>query len=320
MSISHDGLFEYGGVPVGLAILQPRSVRWVYSSSSAEPYKSLSQQGVDLAKVHSTVLAAHAATTSDRNDTVFITPEAHTISSTLTWSNNMTHLIGMYPPAMQNQRAKLCQGATFNSMVTVSGYGNLFQNLYFDYGDYASSATNKTILTLSGSRNSFVNCHFLLADGLGADLATDYAINISGDENYFKNCFFGNDTISFTAGTFVQFTAGDGRAVFEDCIFLVNADANTYRFVGWTGGVGSGATFFKRCTFINIGTAMTYGIDGTGLNNCKAIFDHSQIGGATDIVASTYENYVWMSGYQEHDTAGTNNIFNVGLMQHPDVS
>jgi hypothetical protein len=267
---------------------------------------------------------AHALMTSGRNDVMLVTPDSHPTAAAITWSKNMCHLVGMYGPAMQNHRSRIGHSVTVSPLLTVSGSGNTIANLYFPYG--LANATDLNLLTVSGPRNSFINCHFLQTDPAPLDVSTFKLIDLQSSETYFKNCYFGGDTVAWTDGTMVNFgaQAAPPRVVFENCLFVMNADNAQVTFLKTVAGLGRCTIAFKNCQFLNLGTSLTYGIDGTGLGNAKMIFDNNSFfAGVTDVVAAAGESSVWLAPANTPINQATGGatvaLFN-GLANHPDVS
>lgn len=235
-------------------------------------------------RIHTTIATAHTGATTGRNDTVLLSPDSHSQATGLTWSKNLTHLIGMYPEAMQNQRSRIGHSANFATLLTVTGYGNLFSNLYFMHG--RGNATNLNCLTDTGGRNTYKNCHFLPANATELDQAAYDLVRLGSNELYFKDCFFGSDAVTWTNGNMIEFMASTDppRAVFENCIFLMNADNAQVTFLKAIAGLGRCLIMFKNCQFINVGTTLTLAIDGTGLGDAKMVFDNNCFFyGVTDI-------------------------------------
>lgn len=243
------------------------------------------------------ITAALAAATSGRNDVIHLSPDSHSIGAALTWNKNMTHLVGMYPESRMNQRSRIGQSAALANMMTVSGYGNLFANLYFMYG--TSSATNLNLLSVTGDRNSFHNCHFGGPMHVTpADQATFNLINLACGEVFFKNCVFGIETVLWTNGDMMRYYGASDRslrAIFENCIFLMRADNNQVNFITTVAGMGNGFAIYKNCQFINWGTGLTLAIDGAGVGTAfKQFFDiNCSIVGATDVIAAANEATVY---------------------------
>ncbi len=283
--------------------------------------------GIPTAKIHDTIQVAHDEVKSGAtkgqseqiNAKIFLSPDSHTQAAALTWSADLTHLIGMYPSSRMNQRARIGHSVTLSTLLTVSGFGNLLENLYFMYG--LNNATDLNLLTVSGDRNTFRACHFggptnaTPADESGYDL-----IRLNCGEVLFDKCTFGLDTIGWTAGDMLRFYGPADRsvrAIFKDCIFLMNADTDAVNFIETTSGQGRGFAFFDNCAFLNNGTSLVYGIDGAGLGNFKIYANISTFfAGCADIVAAAKEAYV-LHGHGGWASADKlNNL----LATNPDVS
>jgi len=265
---------------------------------------------IPASRLFTTISDAYAAAGSKegRNNVVVVSPDSHTQSSALTFDKDLTHVIGAYPEARQNQRARLGHDANFVPFLTVSGYGNLFQSLYFMYG--RGAAANLNLLTDSGGRNSYINCHFLCSNATELDEANFDLIRLGSNELFFKNCFFGQDSVAWTNGNMIEFMASSDppRSVFENCIFLMKADNAQVTFLKAVAGLGACTIIFKNCQFINIGTTLTLAIDGTGLGNGKMYFDNRcSFSGVTDIVAAAKEANVLVGG-STYTAAATSNL------------
>lgn len=268
-------------------------------------------------RLHASISDAYknAGVQNGNNNVVFVTPDTHTQAAALTFNKNMTHVVGMYPEAFQNHRCRINHTATLASFVSVTGYGNLFKNLYFNYG--TANATDLNLLTDTGGRNSYVNCHFLCENATPLDQAAFDLVRLGSNELYFKNCFFGQDTVAWTNGNMIEFqaTADPPRAVFENCVFLMNADNAQVTFLKAIAGLGRCLILFKGCNFINLGTTLTLGIDGTGLSNGRMFFDQNcSFYGVTDVVAAAQEAYV-ICGAATYTAAATSNLL-AGTVDH----
>lgn len=274
---------------------------------------------------HTDLEIALGLMTTGRNDTLLVTPDSHPQADAVTWDKNMTHLVGMFPPAMMNQRSRIGHSVTVSPLLTVSGYGNLIANLYFPYG--LANSTDLNLLTVSGDRNSFINCHFLPSDATPLDEANFDLVTLNCGEVYFKSCYFGGDSVAWTNGDMLRIYGGSDRstrAIFEDCIFVMYADNAQVNFIETVAGNGRGTCIFRNCQFINVGTSLTYAIDGAGLNSQQLFFDNRcSFAGVTDIVALAGENYVWFGGINTPINQATGGatvaLFN-GIACHPDVS
>lgn len=264
MSDVPDVLTHMGGVPVGMEVLQPQNIEWLYSSTSAAPYAKMSETK-DLTKMHSTLALAYAATTSGRNDVVFVTPETHTLTAATTWANSNTHLIGMHSGSRWANNCKITHTSalSINAMLNVTGSDNIFQNLHIQHG-VGSQVANLTAVRVSGSGNLFENVWFEgPCDNSVADLATARLVQIGGGGNVFKNCTFGSTSVfRSNANALLEYYTTTYRATFEDCLFYCNIDQATPVMIYIKTGKASGAQFYKNCTFVAYSTNLA-----TQMNN-----------------------------------------------------
>lgn len=251
-----------------------------------------------------TLTGAVAKITTGRNDVVRLIASSTSVSlaENLDWSYNCSHLIGEGSFGVQNMRSRIGHSANFATLMTISGYGNSFHNLYFMHG--RGSATNATGINITGPRNSFINCHFGgPAHATEAGTAAYRLVKLANSETYFKNCVFGLDTIPLTAAvSLVEFgaQADPPRAVFDDCLFIVAVNAaggQGATFMSVVAGCGEGLALFRNCQFVNIGSsALTLGIDGAGLNNFKMAFNNNcYFAGVTDVAAAAHESRIFFA-------------------------
>lgn len=257
--------------------------------------------GRSASQANASLLTALGKVITGRNDLIKLlaSTSQDNLAAALTWDENLTHLKGEGSFGRYNMRSRIGHSANFSPMITMSGYGNSVQNIYFSHG--RGSATNVNLLDITGARNSYINCHFGGPfHATEAGTATYKLVKLSNSETFFKGCIFGGGTVAATAAiTMVEFgaQADPPRARFEDCTFinLVSAAGGaSSTFLRVLAGCGAGLAEFNNCKFINIGeTAMTVGIDGTGLSNFKMAFDSNcYFHGCTDVVADAYAAYV----------------------------
>lgn len=178
--------------------------------------------------------------------------------SGLVWSKNYTHCIGLAAPVGIGQRARITNGASTNlltPLISVTGSGNMFQNLEFYNG--GSDATKAAVcIAITGSRNAFINCQITGGgDATNAANAAMRSLTITGPggENFFKHCYIGLDTLdrSGTATTEIELKTGTVRNLFEDCIIstYTSAGANFFVTIG-ADGIDRFA-MFRNCIFMN---------------------------------------------------------------------
>lgn len=241
-----------------------------------DPFKTLSQ--------------AHSKCTAGNNDVVFLTGTV-SVTATVEWSKNRTHLIGLSPALNTQARARISQtGSTlFTPLVNVTASECIFKNIGSFHGFADNSA--QVCWVAGGGRNEYSNCLF---GGMGAQLAADHAgsrslVVTGGDgENTFTECQIGLDTIDRgAANASLQFAAGSPRNTFRNCVFPARADAATPLFI-LTAAAASLDRFqwFQDCLFVNAidsgATAMTAAITMAASSGGMLVLQRSTLVGATD--------------------------------------
>jgi hypothetical protein len=288
MTTFADKLYEMGGAPVGQTMIPPGGT-WYYVDAANG---SSSFDGLTPKTAKATIQQAYALTTSGKNDVVCLLASASGTQelTAITWSNNLTHLVGLGSPVHAAQRCRIvCAAADTGSndmspFFTVSGYGCTFSNVYIWQGQ--ADASTLINVSVTGDRNYFYNVHF--AGGGHATQAVDgcMSLQLDGcDENLFRHCTIGVDTVDAATGVAclsVPATGSAARNVFEECLFTLHAGNSGAMFVELLGNMGIDRyLLFRRCLFINLATSMTSafvlaaGFDATSkrvlLDNCSMI-------------------------------------------------
>ena len=299
----------------GLGIVGASEIRIVARSGAFTPFRFWEEwSGPEF--FHTDLATAEGLAAGGRNEVLLLSPDSHAQAAALTWAKNMVHLVGMYGPAYQNMRSRIGHSAAVVPLLTVSGQGNTFANLYFPYG---LGTADVNLLTVTGNRNSFVRCHFLPTNEVQLNNAAFDLVRLGAAETYFYKCYFGGDTIPWTNGNMIEFqaTVEPPRVVFEDCMFVMNADNAQVTFLKTIAGLGRCTIIFKRCMFLNLGTSLTLAIDGQGLDTARMIFDIGcTFAGVTDIVMASRESKVWVG----HGGFASSDLLNNLIATHPDVS
>lgn len=201
-----------------------------------------------------TITAAYAKTTTGKNDVICVLAAAAGTAelAAITWSKNLTHLIGLGAPTGIALRTRiLCSATDLSPFFTLSGYGCIFSNVMFWQGqDDVHSLIN---VSVTGNRNYFNRVHF--AGGGHATQAIDggASVNLAGSENMFTRCTFGVDTVAAGTGMAnLLFDTGAARNTFEDCVFQLYAGHAGAKHVEVVDNAGLDRwNIFKRCLFIN---------------------------------------------------------------------
>ncbi len=212
---------------------------------------------------------------------------------------NHTKLMGINSGNLYGARSRFFQGAyatygAISPMFTVAGTGNYFSDLYWSGGN--GGADNHNVVTVSGTYNRFDRCNFAgpLHATEGAD--TDWrTLIVTGGANMFSGCIIGLDTASMSAANaLLSFGAAGANhpcTIFEDCMFLMQANATTPLFLIDAGTTGQGSgSLFRRCSFVNVrgqATSLSYAITwaevGGGLQH---VFHDCDFVGVSNIIAT----------------------------------
>lgn len=245
-----------------------------------------------------TITRADDLITTGYKDLIVLEESTSSISlaAAYTWAFNMCGLVGTAKNKM-NQRSRIGMSTTFTPMITVSGYGNQFANLYTIHGTAVGDYIGWLI---SGARNSFENCHFggpmIAAQGGGASYN---GFHITGSENYFKECVFGTNSIGRDELTPNVTLGAETITVFDDCTFLMAIDDTDPYFIAVANSAGYTQAYFNRCKFIAFSSnqankaavAFTF---SAGYSADIVLDAGCTFAGVTKVAASASMKYIWM--------------------------
>ena len=225
------------------------------------------RDGTTLKTAVKSLEAAYALVTAGKNDTIVIVGDGATtgtvrLDTAFTWAKNATHLIGIAPPTLYSQRARIAPttttvGASTNKdFFTLSAAGCYFKNVQIWPG-FATGIAATIGMALSGAHNVFENCHLAgHADAASAADTASAALALSGSENAFIDCVLGQDTVLRSVlNSTVLFSGGAARNLFKDCLFPMWTSATTALNLQVRAANPNGAdreTIFDRCLFMNI--------------------------------------------------------------------
>jgi len=189
-------------------------------------------------------------------------------AATLDWNKDHVHLIGANAGPMISQRSRIAFASdyvTASNLITVSANGCRFENIEFYAG--VASANPTGCLKVTGNRNVFVNCQIAGIGHDNNDIANAYSLYLSGSENIFKHCVIGLDTIKRGTASNAEIIMGGAnptplavRNIFEDCLILTWAEADTHHFVRRGSFGHDRMLLFRNCLFLNTGTSATGGV------------------------------------------------------------
>ncbi len=322
MTTFGDGVFQYGGVPVGAPGMLPKLGYDATAYFVAPNVGNDSNNGLRPDSLHAldTVSTAEGLTTDKAGDVVYLLNDGNTTgssreSSEIVWDKDNTHLVGLCAPTGMSQRARIAPPTsgytgTANPLLTVSGHGNVFANVQIGNWHSTNGVASRG-MDVEGNRNYFHNVHIvgITHEHVGDEAnACDLYIN-GGAENTFERCTIGVDTVAMsTTCSKVELVNAATRNVFIDSLFLAFDDAGDALFVKVDGsGDIDRFVLFKGCTFINAvestGTEMTSAANVHNTAGGLVMFQGCQIAGATNIAAADNGN-VWVDGVGGAGTGG----------------
>lgn len=265
MTTVSDGLYQYGGVPVG-GMFTPGRAFFVkpYSGSDANNGKSPNKALKTLAK-------ALSLATADRGEVVYLIAESNTAANTtdyqataLDWNKDGVHLIGVGAAPMIGSRARIAQTSTVKTiedLVTISADNCLIANIEIFQGVASSTATSPRALVVSGQRNRIVNCQISGIGDTSCDTAGARSLAVTGAENMFEKCYIGLDTVIRATAT-AEVTVGNiARTIFKDCMFNTYTSLTTFKIVTYS--APDRFILFKDCT-LNAVNNITSAVSPTG--------------------------------------------------------
>lgn len=302
MSTFPDGLFQYGGMPVGLgsffpAIRKDAKIYFVDPANGNDNNSGLSpDQALD------TVEAAYNKTVSKQGDIVFLLGDGSTTGTArdnaIVWANSNTHLIGVTAPGL-NRRARIAPPSTdtsdvdaYTPYITLSGSGCIFANFSIFQGNTEDSKSSIGI-TLSGNQNYLYNVDILNGAATNQGDEACYNLNITGSENVIEKCFIGTDTYSRgnnAASANVKF--GGARNVLRDCILSMYADDTEPIFVLAEASCGDRWHLMERCVCVNTSPVLTaattidQGVSWSNTAGCMLLLKDTAFYGCTDVTTA----------------------------------
>lgn len=227
MTTVTDGLFQYGGMPVGNPFpIQTGTAYFVAPKTGRD-----GNRGTSLERPLKTLPAAFAKTKANSNDVVYLVQEGATndmeadfeLTEALDWNKNCVHLIGIGAGAFGATGARIANAASSpaieDGLIKFTADNCIIANITAIVFPSTVPGTGALIpAALSGSTNRFINCAFPGMITSATDTATSRSfIATGGLRNSFQHCFFGSsNSIRDNATAEVELSAG-GNYTFENC-------------------------------------------------------------------------------------------------------
>lgn len=243
----------------------PGNVVWLNPDSGSDQWDGTTPENIagTTQGPKQTLSAAYDLLREGMNDVVALISDGTTsgtarVNSAFTWSKNAAHLVGIASGVNISSRARIAPTATttaFANFFTVSGSGCFFQNIQWFHG-FNTGTTSAICLTVTGSRNLFLGCAI---DGMGDEASAQNSgsrslkISGGGQENIFRSCAIGIDTVTRTvANASVELAGATARNQFIDCVFpFMTSAATPLGILGTGNGCVDRFNLFQRCLFVN---------------------------------------------------------------------
>lgn len=223
------------------------------------------------------VEAAYALCVADQHDVVALLANdtADNPTAEIDWAKDYTHLIGLggdLPGVGQRCRIVGTSALDLDYVIDFQGKGCIVKNIQIYNGNDADADSGAAIV--SGGRNYFENVFFAgMAAANPAGRAGGYSLTVTGEENTFKRCSVGLQTIIRDAANAELVMSGDCyRNKFIECEFLSWSVTAGKFLVSFAAASVPWTTQFENCLFCNLDMTAG-GADGASIDN--AISDGS---------------------------------------------
>jgi len=217
-----------------------------------------------------TLEAAYALCTTNQHDTVLMVSgaTADNPAAAIDWAKDYTHLIGLSGDlAGVGQRCRVVGTAALDLsyIVDFQGDGCIVKNIQFYQG--ADAAADTGAVKVSGDRNYFENCFFAgMGHATAAARAGSYSLKLTGAECTFKRCSIGMASmVRAAANTELWMTGECNRNKFIDCEFISWSVTAGKFLVKLDASAVPYTLQFENCLFNNLNS--NNGASGTALTN-----------------------------------------------------
>jgi len=229
---------------------------WVVEDSD-DDFNLISQR-YGSKNVFTTLNAAYAAVTSNRNDMILLTAHnSHTLTEGIDWTKNRVHVIGLDGGdrlVQQGTKVVTASDASEAYVIKVTGVRNSFRNIKFIQN--STEATALHVAEMGGEGNLYKNCSFTFGVVDNLDQTNAFEVVCGEDSGSFIECEFGADTLLTSAARAVMSidqvtTSQEFKSnKFVRCNFLISSSSSTATFIRLA-AVGDilFANNFEDCSF-----------------------------------------------------------------------
>jgi hypothetical protein len=237
MSTVSDGLFQFGGAPVGLPVTFGNTASkgsgqyWFVNYNTGADGNS----GKTMSKPLKTIARAYTLATTNNHDVIALSANSgHAATDELAVSKNRLHFWGLDAVGRYyGQRSRWTMGVTTGTAIAIvqnTGVGNSFSNIKFDSSDTLS--TSKYAFAEGGEYTVLENCEIYSSGQVSVATAAQLLMN--GDSAFVRQCTIGSLATAMTAAnTNVLLTGGtiSGKkcrdVLFENCLFWLKSTSAT---------------------------------------------------------------------------------------------
>ena len=263
MTSFSDGVYQFGGSPVGLPITYgtgegkgPGKVFFVNPTSGSN-----SNKGTTMEKPFATPAYAYTQVTSNRHDVIALSANAaHAATDELAVTKNRVHFWGLDAVGRYyGQRSRWTMGVTAGTAIAIvqnTGVGNTWSNIKFDSSDTLS--TSIYAFAEGGEYTVLEHCELYKSTDLDQTGAAELLMN--GDSPLIRKCTIGSLVNAISGAilrpcVLVTATIAGKKArdvMFEECLLWRKCGDTGNRFV-----YGANATdvermfLMKKCVFVN---------------------------------------------------------------------
>jgi len=306
MPLTH---FPHGLSSMGMPVLGGEGLLTQGTSYFVDPLSGNDgNDGKSIDKAFKSIETGYAALTENYNDVLYYLSGSSSLSTTetLAWTKDYCSLVGVCAgPVALAKRARIFATSTQTdaSLVTVSGYGNSFRNIYINYGVASSAAL--ACWTDTSNRNYYENMHISGINNSTQDAAGACSLKLDGGtERLFVNCYIGSDTQRTRAGDSSEILVDTSvsKAFFVSCMVYAGGSDAGHHLVRLADGtaIANIGLWFKDSTFL-YNTA-------NNAHDLTEVFDIPTMTGAPNI----YLQNCYSFGAASWDAANKNVITNIG--------
>ena len=220
-----------------------------------------------------TLAAGYGMLRDGYNDILYFIPGATSATLALpatgttgfTWAKSYAHLMGLGGSGVYGGRCRIGMAslAALGLLFSMTGAGNIFKNIHWQYGNgYGVTPWETLLLGAAASYNYFEDCQIdgpLNGAVEGANTYKNLAALSGSKSNTFVRCTIGKwNQQDAGAGNMLYLPGDNGEWHFMDCRFMWNTTVNTMKPINIVDLVSEYCyTLFEHCQFLGVGTSVT---------------------------------------------------------------